>query len=538
MVSGAEASRSSTAGRRLRPGVTALLLGLAVFGLFGVTAGQLTGYEPETAAVSEGLVKIGQPRVLPTTRLVIRGVVVHGGHSYGRTGLTQPVLEVPFYWLGDRLDQISSHDLSFRWRGVSLQLFNPAMAALTVVAIFGLLLLRGVTERRALMIAVLCAVGTLIWPYSKIGMDTTLMAMLAMTVFAAAWAVNRPTTGRMALLGCSVAMTINSKPYGALLLLGVLPLLLPTLLRLVREHRVRVVGVLAVPVIAGLAVFAWYNWYRTGSVTNTGYALTAGPLLAMPISAAGLLISPGKGLVFYSPLVVLGILGLRELWRRDGPLAATVVLTASINIVLIAIPPYWADETWGPRYIVPTAWLLVLPIAWWLTTRRRRRWLAAVAVAAVCFQFGGVFASYVSVAAADTLAGGESVYLITNPTGRVAYGDDGPRWVPQASPLLFNLELTAAYLKEKLTGTGFTVTYAPYRGTGGTLNLTHPEREFGPLPDFWWTGPRGPTTQILVVALLALVCLGAVGMLVRRHLPRDDRRGPSSGEMASPVQSA
>ncbi len=234
MVSVVEARRSTVARRGLRRRTIALLLGLTAFGLFGVTAGQLTGYENETAAVSEGLVQAGQLRVLPGTPLAAEGIIGRGDRRYGRTGLTQPLLEVPAYWLGQKLDELAADGTSYRWRLTVLQLFDPAMAALAVVAIFALLLLRGVTERRAGVIAGLCAVGTLIWPYSKLGLDTTLMAMLALTVLAAAWAARRPTPGRLALLGVAAALAMNSKAYGALLALGSLPLLASTFRQLVR----------------------------------------------------------------------------------------------------------------------------------------------------------------------------------------------------------------------------------------------------------------------------------------------------------------
>ncbi|MGI9184291.1 MAG: hypothetical protein ACR2GZ_04880 [Solirubrobacteraceae bacterium] len=496
-----------------------MLLGLAAFGLFGVTAGRLTGYEPETAAVSEGLVRAGQPRVLKHTPWAGEGITGRGGHNYGRTGLTQPLLEAPAYWLGLKLDELSSAGRSYRWRLTALQLFDPAMAALTVAAIFTLLALRGISKRRAALLAAFCAVGTLIWPYSKIGMDTTLMAMLALTVLAAAWVVQRPTAARLAMLGVGVALTMNTKAYGALLALGALPLFASALVELVRDRRLRALGALAAPVICGLAAIAWYNWYRTGSVSNFDDTFVSQRLLAMPFSAVGLLVSPGKGLVFYSPLVVLGILGLRDLWRADRALARTVVVIVSISVLFIATSIAWADETWGPRYLVPSAWLLVLPIAWWVTSRRRRRWLIAIGLVSLCVQFAGVFASYaVTLPAARALAG-EPVYLYGNWKARVAYGDDGPRWIPQASPLVFQLELTAAYLKEQLSGSGFTVTYKPWRGNQASIDLEHPERSFAPLPDFWWAAPGQTPKQDLVAALLVILCLGCGATVGRDLLP-------------------
>ncbi len=319
----------------------------------------------------------------------------------------------------------------------------------------------------------------------------------------------------------AIALTMNSKAYGALLVLGTLPLLLLAFKQLVRGHRVRVLAAFAIPVVAGLASLAWYNWYRTGSVTNFGDSYVSQRLFAMPFSAAGLLLSPGKGLLLYSPLVILGILGLGPLRRADRPLARAIVLTVSVNVLFISTSIAWTDETWGPRYLVPSAWLLVLPVAWWATNRRRRQWLAAVTLTGVCVQFAGVFASYGVTLGVSRALAAEPVYLYGDWRARVAYGDDGPRWIPQASPLLFQLELTAAYFKEQLTGTGFVITYKPWRGNEGRIDVTHPERAFAPLPDFWWAAPGQTTKQDIVAAFLALLAVGSAATLAGHKTLRE-----------------
>jgi len=511
----------------------AVLLWVAAFGLYGVTAGKLAGYEPETAAVSEGLVQSGQLHVPSGSPLAQgQGVPGRGGHRYSRTGLTQPVLEAPFYWVGQELDRLASGGKSYRWRLTAVWLFEPAMAALTVLAIFALLLLREVPERRALGLAALCAVGTLIWPYSKIGMDTTLMAMVALSAVAAAWTAKRPTTGRFALTGLAVALAMNSKPYGTLLALGVVTLLAGAFREQLRLRRIGVIAAFAAPVILGALTIAWYNWYRTGSITHFGDQYLPVQLVSMPFDAIGLLLSPGKGLLFYSPLVILGLIGLRELWRADRPLARAIAVTGTVNVLVIATSLVWSDETWGPRYLLPSAWLLVLPIAWWARGRARLRWLGAAALIGICIQFVGVFANYGVTLPAIRVLTGEPVYLYGacsphpgpddhDPAPgcpQVAYGDDGPRWIPMASPMLLQAELTAAYLEEKLTGSGFVVTYGPWRGHAGAIDLRHPERTFAPLPDFWWTLPGESTKQDLIAVLLGLLGLGSGAMLGRRLL--------------------
>jgi hypothetical protein len=496
---------------RLHGWTAALLLSVAVFGLYGLTAGALEGYEPETAAVSEGLVTSGQLRVLPDSRISPGGGLFgRDGKRYGRQGLTQPVLEAPFFWVGLKLDQLGSDGRRDSWRLAMLRLYNPLMAALTVLAVFALLSLRGVSERRALGVAGLSAVATLIWPYSKVGMDTTLMAMIALSFVAAAWAAARPTALRFMLVGIAAGLAANSKPYGVFLLVGVVPLLWRPFQQLPPRQRAHVVAALVAPLVLAVIAGGWYNWYRTGSVTNFMNNYIAAPVAA-PISAIGLLISPGKGLLLYSPLVILGLVGFKAMWRADRRLALAIVLTVVANTAVIAISLSWTDETWGPRYLVPSAWLLVLPIAWWVKGRTRARWLTGVATVGVCVQVAAVLGNYGdAIAVGAALSGGENVYGYGHP---VAYGDDGPRWVPGASPLLFQVELAAAYIKEQLTGSGFRVTYDPYRGSSATIDLTHPTRTFQ-LPDFWWAHTTGSKVRLLAV-LLGVLSLGSALVLVR-----------------------
>jgi hypothetical protein len=384
-----------------------------------------------------------------------------------------------------------------------------------VAAIFALLILRGVSERRALAVSGLAAVASMLWPYSKIGMETTLMAMLALSFLAAAWAARRPSPLRFVLAGVACGLTANSKPYGGLLLIGVLPLLVQAFRALPREQRVRSLVAFLAPMLVAVVAIGWYNWYRSGSVTNFVDAFQSTPVAA-PISALGLFLSPGKGLLWYSPLVILGLRGWRTMSRGDRPLALGVLLAVAMNTAVISISIVWSDETWGPRYLVPSAWLLLLPLAWWTHGRRRMRWMAAFTVLAVWVQFIGVLPSYgVIIPINRALAAGAPVYIDGAASRQVPYGDDGPRWIPGASPLLYQSALALAYLKEKLTGSGFTITYRPFEGYYKTIDLREPQ-DVTDLPDFWWTFPGMTTAQDLLAVLLGVLAVGGGIPLVRR----------------------
>lgn len=510
-------------GSRRPPGLPtwmiALLLGIALFGLYATTTGRLVGYEGETAAVAEGLVEHGQLRVFSGGAFggPQVGIVRHGGHRYSRTGLTQPLLEVPFYLLGRGLDGLNPGGHPYRYRVMLLQLYNPVMAAITVVAIFGFLVARRRTIRWALVLALLCAVATILWPYAKIGLETTLMATLALAFLACAWAAARPTAWRLILAGVAAGAAAATKPYGILLILGLVPLLIGPMRGLDRPARLRGLVALLLPLAVWIVAIGWYNHYRTGSVANFGNPYY-GEWLATPINAIGMFLSPGKGLVLYSPLVVLGLLGMRDLWRADRELGVAIVITVAANTVVLASTSQWGDETWGARYLVPSAWLLVVPTAWWVRGRTRRRCLAAVAALGVAIQLVGVLVAYPATAEGAVLLSGETVYPFSTgqlSPARAAYGPDGPRWIPEASPLLFQTEVVLAWIKEHLTGSGFVVTYKPYFGREGRADLRHPESElYAQIPDFWWDYPGESGASRALAGGLALVGVLAAALLL------------------------
>src|SRR5439155_24692718 len=90
----------------------------------------------------------------------------------------------------------------------------------------------------------------------------------------------------------------------------------------------------------------------------------------------GMTLSPGCGVVMYTPLMALGLFALIWLWAHRPPAA----LTAG-GVALIALgyygtqqTTYCANFTWGPRYLIVVGPFLALPLAaWW----KRLAWSGA-----------------------------------------------------------------------------------------------------------------------------------------------------------------
>jgi hypothetical protein len=271
-----------------------------------------------------------------------------------------------------------------------------------------------------------------------------------------------------------------------------------------------------VPLLAWGAVFGWFNLTRTGGILDTGRSdpeLT----LAAPLNALGFMVSPGKSLLLYSPVVILGLLGLRPMWRERPRVTRAVVGAFLGGLVVVAVLKFWSDETWGPRYIVWVAWLLLLPVPFWVSSVRRARILAAVAVVAVAVQLLAVVAPPGALPRATKDLTTEPVFQrsIFEPL-ETPFGRDPIRWIPELSPLLFQAKLVASYVSIKLGGPAITTTYAPFEGPETSVTLdadTLARYGMGP-PTLWWL-QRETGDRRFTAVLLAVVGAWCVAILVR-----------------------
>ena len=135
------------------------------------------------------------------------------------------------------------------------------------------------------------------------------------------------------------------------------------------------------------------------------------PLL---LGLTGLLVSPGKGLLWYVPLLWLALLGLSK-WSRRRRLPDFLLATASLlaPIVLYALWYDWpGGRAWGPRMVVvtmPAVAMLALPALDGLvqgTASRWARWVTGLLLGvSVAVQVPAVLVNFELREAADMQAG-------------------------------------------------------------------------------------------------------------------------------------
>jgi hypothetical protein len=292
------------------------------------------------------------------------------GRYYAQYGVGQSLLALPFYLFGCAWYRLTGWGTEGFLTRAAVTLLSPLALSLTGGALYRLARRLKYGPGAAVGVAVAAGLATPLWVYSKTFFSEPLMALALTVVMLAALRGGEGATGAWITCGAVLGMAVLVKPVA----LVIVPALL-VYAAWRRDDRWRALVLVAAPLAVGVAGVALYNWARFGSPLDAGYR-TAAWNVPPWVGLAGLLLSPGKGLLWYCPPVVLGLAGFVPLARRR-PHAAALVGSICIPYSLVhAIFNHWhGGAPWGPRYIVPIIPLLILPVAEWLQSPPRRAWL-------------------------------------------------------------------------------------------------------------------------------------------------------------------
>ncbi len=113
----------------------------------------------------------------------------------------------------------------------------------------------------------------------------------------------------------------------------------------------------------------WYNYLRTGifyksPVQTAQYAENNALDGNIFIGLAGLLLSPGKSLFIYAPLLILSIILFRKFYQEHKKEALYVLALTVLWLLLHArLRSWYGAWGWGPRHFVTILPLVFLPLA-------------------------------------------------------------------------------------------------------------------------------------------------------------------------------
>ena len=466
--------------RGAAPGAHAWVVGLLLF--VWVLSGYLLSYNVDQPAhngdwyiryqVTCSIVEHNSVAITPYQRDNRTGPGLHG-QTYAQYTLGQTTAMIPFYLLGRRLAGLAHTNCASPIAPpivlLTCKLLGPLLGALLAVLFYATARLLVYPRRTALTLTALLAFGSSLWPDVQSNLEHTLESLC---VLAAAYAALRYTTQLtgegprapegprrlwLVALGLAAGLVVVTRVAGVFV-----PVLFALYLLLLWRRRVPAgrrpvwhdLACYAGGVLPALLITALYDVARFGAPwrlephgdASFGYP----PWFGLP----NLLISPGKGLLWYTPAVLLLALAIGP-FRRRLPLPTLLfTLLCGGYLLFYSNVTYWhGDPAWGPRYLYATLPYLILPLgevfARWRAYRPSLR-AALVGVLALSFlvQFSAVTVSY-----------WRSFHYVfahyPDQIDRYSWGFNmNYFWTPEQSPVLLSLQGIAAI-------TGQTVDHAP-----------------------------------------------------------------------------
>lgn len=310
--------------------------------------------------------------LVPSIDPARRGYIGQYGPGAGLTALPFVTLQ----WLV--IDDLAQHKAAL-WYGAK---FVAAFCVAVSAAVVYLTLLRFVDHPAALMIAIAYGVGTCVWSVASqtLWQSGPNVMFLSLT----AYCLVRLEESDWWAVGCSMAAAcgVVCRPTSALVVLTIGVYL--TALGIQRWRQQTPGGSIRrayrppiIYILVGLPPAIWlahFNWYYLGSPVLFGQTVAGRHIAASQLGSselwptpvlqglAGLLLSPSRGMLVYSPVLLFAFWGVYRVWRE--PRLAVLRPLGVAVLLLLAVQAKWFDwhggHSFGYRLMVDAVPLLAL----------------------------------------------------------------------------------------------------------------------------------------------------------------------------------
>ena len=211
-------------------------------------------------------------------------------------------------------------------------------------------------------IGLAAGLGTMLWPYAYIGLETTQSLFLLLAAYLVLGSERAKNWVHTVLFALSCAVAISVKSTGVFLVPAVGFLIFiyfrrgPTgIFETLRSEwrKLLLTGSIIVIIFWLSAYTRSLFWTKLGFNNQVavffGFAVDSPVVFLMNVfSFFG---SVNKGLIVYCPIIMLVLLGLRRAYREHQHIVIFTLLSLAGLIGAFSLLIGWSDEVWGPRWV-------------------------------------------------------------------------------------------------------------------------------------------------------------------------------------------
>lgn len=301
------------------------------------------------------------------------------GDLYSRKGLGMALLAYPLLWIAQLWPALGLAQVAM--------LLNPILTAWTGGLLFRAGRRLGWSRTTAVAVALSFGLATLAWPFAQTFFSDPVCAFGLFGAFYGLLTYSQTARKRYLLMGSLAwgvayltrVVNLVTLPIFAVGLVYAIFAAAPVerpdraalprpkswregIISLQRDHWRPLVSALIPIVVVGL-VSLWWNWARYGSVWESGYVETERFDAEWWFGVSGLIAGPARGIIWYSPVLLLAIPSARLFWRQAR---AVFLFCVSISLLYVLLYGKWymwhGGYSWGPRFLAPILPFLALLI--------------------------------------------------------------------------------------------------------------------------------------------------------------------------------
>ena len=256
--------------------------------------------------------------------------------------------------------------------------FGPLFSALSVGVFFLICRTFEFSRKNSTVLTLFFGLTTTVWAYSQTSLNSIPLEFFILLgfLFFRKFQSERSAIN-LILCGTSFGFAFLVRPDAILFIIPLFFFLLNDFRK--QDKKIKKFLFLITPLIVSYGIYRIIDYVRIGTSLMTGVSSSASTVASignnstLPVGIFGLLLSPGAGLLIFSPILFTIFLSFPDFYKKHK--RDCILLLSFIALFLInygASSAWHGFVSWGARYLLPIIPFLLLPLGATLEKRRNK----------------------------------------------------------------------------------------------------------------------------------------------------------------------